>query len=671
MKAEKRYRVKQRPALRILPILWMAGAIPELILHFYTTKGGTTLWNSGVYFPVIMALVPALVLYGLSFLLGRRLSYGLFVGYSFLFAVFCGAQIVYYEIFDSFFSLRSMEMGGDAMQFTDTIFINIMETLPFLLLVLAPAIYTTISTRRMFAPSDRTAFMAAVPLLLAVGVHCAAILALPLFGGTGSMSAYDLYHNVTDKYLSINKLGFATNFRLELQYLLTGEQPDGDIVITPDPTEPSSEPTDPEGGNDSTEPPPPIVYNIMDIDFDALIANTNDKDLKQLHQYFKSQTASAQNEYTGMFEGCNLVLITAEGFSDKIISPERTPTLYKMLTEGIHFTNYYVPFWEVSTCDGEYAALTGTLPKSSVISFQETIDNYMPLTMSMQLIKEGYGAYAYHGHTYNYYKRNLYLANLGYDYKGYKGGLPITYRWPNSDVEVVDLSTQYFAKNEPFITYYMTISGHMEYNFTGNNMCLRNKKYVENEPYSSDVRAYLACQLEFEFSLQLLMERLKEAGTLDNTVFVITADHYPYGLTNAEYSELFGHTIEKNFERYENGLIIYKPGMTPFTVEEPCSSIDILPTLSNLFGLEFDSRLYMGRDVLSEKTPLVIFKNRSWITDRGRYNSVSGEAIANDGTPLPEDYVKYINDQVSNRFTVSSRVLDYDYWRILFGNEAE
>ena len=289
--------------------------------------------------------------------------------------------------------------------------------------------------------------------------------------------------------------------------------------------------------------------------------------------------------------------------------------------------------------------------------------------MSMQLIKEGYGAYAYHGHTYNYYKRNLYLANLGYDYKGYKGGLPITYKWPNSDVEVVDLSTQYYVNNQPFIAYYMTISGHMEYNFTGNNMCYKNRKYVENEPYSSDVRAYLACQLEFEFSLQLLMKRLEEAGVLENTVFVITADHYPYGLTNAEYSELFGHTIEKNFERYENGLIIYKPGMTPITVDAPCSSIDILPTLSNLFGVEFDSRLYMGRDVLSEKTPLVIFKNRSWITDRGRYNSVTGEAIANDGTPLPEDYVKYINDQVSNRFTVSSRILDYDYWRILFGDE--
>ncbi len=673
MKNERRYRVRQRPLRRVIPALWVAGAIPELVLHFYTTKGGTTLWNSGVYFPVIMALVPALALYGLAYLLGRRrLSYGLFVGYSFLFAAFCGAQIVYYQVFDSFFSVVSMVRGGgDAMQFTDTIFISIFETLPFLLLLLSPAIYVTITARRMFAPSESKFAWGLIPLALAVAVHCCAVLALPLFGGTGSMSAYDLYHNVTDKYLSVNKLGFGTSFRLELQYVLTGNQPDGEIVIVPPPTNTPTEPNEGGGEGTETQPQNPIVYNMLDIDFEKLIQSAPNNDVKQVHQFFKSQTATAQNEYTGIFKGCNLVFITAEAFSAKIITPERTPTLYKMMSEGMYLDNFYVPYWDVSTCDGEYANITGTLPKKNAISFQETIGNYMPLTMSMQLIKEGYKAYAYHGYNYNFYKRHQYMENMGYEYKAYKYGLPVTYMWPVSDKEVVDLSTGYFANSEPFITYYMTISGHLNYSFSGNNMCWRNRKLAANEPYSEAVRAYIACQLEFEFSMQLLMERLEAAGTLDNTVFVITADHYPYGLKNEEYSELFGHTIEKNFERYQNGCIIYKPGMTPVKVDTLCSSIDLLPTLSNLFGLEFDSRLYMGRDIFSEKAPLVMFNNRSWITEQGRYNSVTGEALANDGTPLSEDYVKYINNQVSNRFTASARILDYDYWRILFGEEEK
>jgi phosphoglycerol transferase MdoB-like AlkP superfamily enzyme len=197
-------------------------------------------------------------------------------------------------------------------------------------------------------------------------------------------------------------------------------------------------------------------------------------------------------------------------------------------------------------------------------------------------------------------------------------------------------------------------------------MCYKNRKLVTNEPYSTSVRAYIACQLEFENSMKLLVERLDKAGTLQNTVFVISTDHYPYGLTTEEYSELFGHPLEENFELYKNGLIIYKPGMTPQVVDELCYSVDVLPTISNMFGLEFDSRLYMGRDIFSEKAPLIVFNNSSWITDRGSYNAITGKAVANDGSALPQDYVDRINNEVSNRFAVSTRILDHDYWRALF-----
>ncbi|MBE6983014.1 MAG: hypothetical protein E7435_01840 [Ruminococcaceae bacterium] len=666
MDEEQKVKEIMRPTWPVFFMLWAAGAVPELILHFYSTKGGTTLWNCGVYFPVLIALVPAFLLFGFAWFVGnRKVSYGFFVGYSFLYAAFCGAQVVYYRIFNSFFSAMSMLQGGEAFQFTDSIFAGVLGTLPILVLTLATAVCVTVFCRKMFAPSKEQWYWGFVPVALALVFQIGAVLALPLFDGTGSMSAYDLYHNVTDKYLSVNKLGFATSFRLEMTYVITGKQPDGDIVIiAPPPTDPK--PTDPTG--DSTEPIKPVEYNKLDIDFEKLIAQAGDKTIKELHQYFSSQSASKKNDYTGMFEGCNLVLITAEAFSDKIIDPQRTPTLYKMMNEGMYLSNYYVPYWDVSTCDGEYAFLTGTLPKKNAISFQKTIGNSMPLTISQQLIKEGYGAYAYHGHTYTYYKRNQYLANLGYDYKGGRGGgLDVKKQWPASDVEVVDKSTGFYATKEPFVTYYMSISGHMEYSFTGNNMCYKNRHLVENEPYSDAIRAYIACQLEFEYSLELLMQRLEEAGTLQNTVFVITADHYPYGLKKEQYSELFGHKIEENFELYENGCIIYKPGMTPQVVDELCYSVDLLPTLSNLFGVEFDSRLYMGRDIFSDKAPLVVFNNRSWITDKGRYNTVTGEALANDGSPLSADYVKWVNSEVSNRFAVSARILDKDYWRILFG----
>ena len=237
-------------------------------------------------------------------------------------------------------------------------------------------------------------------------------------------------------------------------------------------------------------------------------------------------------------------------------------------------------------------------------------------------------------------------------------------------MQVVDLTTEDYVNQEPFTAYYMTISGHREFNFYGNYIAYKNRDLVEAEPYSTAVQAYIATQLELEHSLTLLLERLEAAGVLKNTVIVLTADHYPNGLTESEISELLGHTVETNFEIYKNGCIIYKPGMTPETITAPCSHLDLLPTLSNLFGLEFDSRLYMGRDVFSEAAPLVMFRNRSWITDQASYNSGTGEVVNFTDTPVSAGYVYRISNAVSNRFTVSSRILDYDYWRILFGESA-
>ena len=180
------------------------------------------------------------------------------------------------------------------------------------------------------------------------------------------------------------------------------------------------------------------------------------------------------------------------------------------------------------------------------------------------------------------------------------------------------------------------------------------------------MKAYIACQLELEFSLKLLMEWLEEAGQLDNTVFVITADHYPYGLSNENMSELLGHEVETNFELFKNGCIIYKPGMTPEVIDKPCSHFDILPTISNLFGLDFDSRLYMGRDVFSDAPGLVVFPNYSWITDYARYNARTGKVEKLTEHEVTKEYSDAVMKDMTNRFAVSIRILDYDYWSILF-----
>ena len=656
----------------LLLYLWLSAAIPELTLHLATSNSASTILNSGLILGPGFALVVALLIFALIRIFNvqwfTKTAALILTLISFL---FCTAQLIYFQIFGFFFSAFSMVNGTEAFQFWYTLLTQLLNCLPLIFLMALPLIFYLIWGRKIILfQFSRSRAWGILPGTVAVILQILLVLTLSLWEGTGTMSPYELYHSNTDPFYSINKLGFATAFRLDLQRLITGEEASGSIHLDVPETQPSTESTIPEETEEVTQPPtePPITSfpNTLDIDFDLLVETTADMKIQQMHQYFAGRTPSYKNEKTGIFEGCNLILITAEAWSHLIVDEVRTPTMYKLMHEGFYFTDFYVPDWGTSTTDGEYAFLTGTIPKANCWSFSESSKNAMPLTMAQQLIAKGYGAYAYHGHTYDYYNRDDYLQNLGYKYRAYGKGLPVKKTWPESDLEVMQLSVDDFVANEPFTAYYMTISGHREFTFDGNVMARRNKDLVKDEPYSNNIKAYLSCQLELEKALTLLLQRLEEAGTLDNTVIVMTADHYPNGLTAKQISELLGHGVDTDFEIYQNGCIIYKPGMTPETITEPCSHLDLLPTLSNLFGLEFDSRLYMGRDIFSEAAPLVIFSDRSWITEEAIYNARTGNVISKTGEPIDEAYIQRISNEVSNRFTVSSRILDYDYWNILF-----
>ncbi len=662
-----------------LPLfLWVALAFPELVLHLSTAKSMDLLLNSGLLLGPVFAALPAALVLALCTSLPRRWqNYCAALVYSFLSLLLCASQLVYYRVFGTFYTFYSMTNGAGAFQFVATIRTAIMENLLTIIIMALPLLFLLlVGYRRLGFRYRRAPAVKLALVVLGVLIQAGAVFALPSLGGTGDTSAYGLYHNASDAYLGVNKLGLVTAFRLDMTRTITGNTANGSIILADPIPQESTATTEPQGTEppqttapvETTEPLPVIDTspNVLSIDFDALIESADKKAVREVHQYFAARQPSNKNEKTGMFKGCNLILITAEAFSHLAVSEELTPTLYKLMHEGFYFTDYYVPDWGVSTTDGEYAHLTGTIPKDGVWSFKRSADNYMPLTMNQQLLKLGYSAWAYHGHTHTYYGRDKYLTNLGYNYKGLGGGLEVKKTWPESDVEVVDLSTADFVGQTPFSVYYMTISGHREFTFGGNYIAAKNKELVAHLPYSSNVRAYLATQLELEQSMALLLERLEEAGVLENTVIVLTADHYPNGLTPEEMGELLGHTPEGNFEIYRNGCIIYKPGMTPETIDEPVSHLDLLPTLSNLFGLEFDSRLYMGRDIFSGAEPLVMFRNRSWITETARYNSQTGKTEFFDGRDGDDAYVKTISNEVGNRFAVSTRILENDYWRILF-----
>jgi phosphoglycerol transferase MdoB-like AlkP superfamily enzyme len=342
-----------------------------------------------------------------------------------------------------------------------------------------------------------------------------------------------------------------------------------------------------------------------------------------------------------------------------------------MANEGFVFKNFYNPVWGVSTSDGEYVACTGLIPKSGIWSFARSGKDYLPFVMGNQFKRLDYITKAYHNHTYTYYKRDISHPNMGYDYKGVGNGLKVNATWPESDLEMIEATAGEFIGEQPFHTYYMTVSGHMNYSFTGNYIAKKNEPFVSELPYSDASKAYIACNIELEKALKALVEKLEAAGIADKTVIAISADHYPYGLPRECIDELAGHKVESNFELYKSTFILWKKGMEPVLIDKPCSSLDIIPTLSNLFGLRYDSRLLMGSDILSDASPLVIFSNRSWITDKARYNAVTNTVTYTDGGEKDTDYLKAENKAVSDKFEYSAKILKTDYYSKIIPRNSE
>ncbi len=677
----------------LLGFLWLSIVFTEYVIRIATIR--EFFWEPGLLFTLLFAIGPALLMFvGLTICKKPKVNRIIAISLMAIMFLLYASQLIYYKVFSQFYTFMSMTNAEQGFGFMSTIISTIFRNLHTLIILAIPLIFVIAFGKRYFSFKGGAKIGGcAVFAILAVVIHFFFVLILPIWGKDAN-TPYDCYHYTYEVKESAAQLGLGTAFRLDTKWFIfgTGKSHDLDLSVPeyngdeddeePKPSgdaDPTSDPADTQPTEDGETIPPettPIEYgyNILNLDFEALAAAEGDKDIRDMHLYFNSQQATKQNEMTGIFKGCNLILITAEGFSHLAIDPELTPTLYKLQTEGINFTNFYTPIWGVSTSDGEYVAMTGTLPKSGVWSFKKTGEqkNYMPLTMGMQLKNLGYSAYAYHNHTYSYYGRDLSHPNLGYIYKGMGNGLEegVKKQWPASDVEMIDYTVSDYIGQEPFHAYYMTVSGHLEYNFLGGNrMASKNKDAVAHLPYSDDVKAYLATQIELDKALELLLQKLEEAGVAENTVIALSADHYPYGLTNEEISELQGHPVEENFELYRNACIIYKKGMTPVTVDEACCSADFLPTLSNLFGLEFDSRLYVGRDVFSDADPLVIFNNRSWITDKASYHGKTGEVISLTGEEISQDYVDYIKAVVKNKLSISTRILEEDYWRALFKPE--
>lgn len=664
--------IKTNIELFLILIYW------ELLLYYQLHK---TILSISIWNILFMLPLSCLLTFILSWSKSRKINNIFKILLTFIVSIFYLGELIYYKIFGSLLSVSTMGNGTNALvdfwwSTKASIQENVILIILFELPILIQIILAFINKEDNNYDLKRHLIVFVTTVVLWVGV----VLCLPI-SGTEDYSAYGAYHSrFIDTDSASSKLGVLPNFIVEVKCTLFSSDNVINVYQTTDNVVIAEE-------NDEVEEVvEEVQYNQYEgLDFVELGELSDDETIKSLCEYLSTQENTNKNEYTGLFEGKNLIYICAESFSRLAVDEEITPTLYKMANNSIVLNNYYNSFKNVTT-NGEYAFLTGLWPN---VVRENTKGGNLTGTMGQSINKnmsqalgnmfnrsERIVSRGYHNYLGYYYGRNQTLPNMGFTCKFMSDGMEFSTSWPSSDLEMFEQSVDDYIGDQQFCAYYMTFSGHGNYT-TDNVMVSRNidevSSMIDDNPPTSAL-GYLSCNYELEKAMTYLLERLEEAGQLENTVIVLTGDHYPYYLTDYAYEYLAGEEIDYDFGMYKSTCIIYNAGLEEnIYVDEPCCNVDILPTILNLFGINYDSRLYAGTDIFSDGMHIAQLYNKSFITDYVKYNYSTGEAewLIDTSEYYQEKLDAYLENAINvvkNKYMMSVEIEDTDFYAFVFDN---
>lgn len=608
--------------------------------------------NIGLLYLVVFTIPFSLILFLITRLFKEKINKVITIVLSLFVTIYFGFQYVFFTLFSVPFSFNTIGLANAVVEFSDIIKDTLTSKILYIILYMLPflILIALIFLKKISFKQNKKEQNITLLLLLLFSLTADYIYLMP--NKEKFDSPYNLFTSIDDSISIINQFGLLTYTEIDVNRVLFGYETE---II-----EELEEPPQIEEENPSI-----ITYkkNVTEIDFSSLIDNENNETLKEMHNYFNNASATYQNEYTGMFKGKNLIFILAEGFNEVAVDEARTPTLYKLIHEGFNFTNFYSPVF-LSTTGGEFQATTGLVPTQEILKNWKSLAPNISYGLGNSFSSIGYNVRSFHNWTYTYYQRDKTMKTLGFNnYMGCGNGMEKLLKcdWLPSDVEMMEKTAPLYQTEQPFVTYYVTVSGHSPY-VSGANIVKKHYETVKDLNMSKNIKNYLSSQVELDKALEVLINSLQASGTLDNTVIALVGDHYPYTLSIDEMNEAASYQKDSIVEVNHSNFILWNNNMEPITIDKVGSQIDVLPTLLNLFGVSYDSRLIVGKDILSTYEGLAIFSNRSWITDKGTYFYSSKKFVPKDGQEVNSEYIDRINKRVSNAFTMSKLIIDNNYY---------
>lgn len=331
-----------------------------------------------------------------------------------------------------------------------------------------------------------------------------------------------------------------------------------------------------------------------------------------------------ENEMSGIFEGKNLMLIQLESIDTWMLTETYMPNLYALKQDSLSFANHYTPAYiTAGTFNTEFMVNTSLMPAGSGMPMSIYTHNNFSNSIAHLFADKGYKAQSFHGSEAEIYTRGDIHENLGYEKY-----------WAGSDMQMYQyqmdryLMSGYEAmtSEEPFYSFVITYSGHGAYG-PNNLIGLAHQEEADAvaQRTEQNYRYAVAHAMETDLFIGMLMEELEKDGLMDNTVLIFYADHCNYYLLdNPLLMDIKG--VDDLNKADHTDLFIYDGGNTTGTVEKVTSSLDVLPTIANLFGLEADYSAMLGHDAFSDQGGYCFWQDGTWF-DGNEWSKTAREDI--------------------------------------------
>ncbi len=570
--------------------------------------------------------------------------------------VFAITQLAYKNYMNTFFSIRTaLSKAGDV---GDYAFDFLLHIRPHYFLVAIPIVLYVLlvkkKSKQYLGVFDKEKWLA----LLVGGllVHGLAFFSLSWWPQTtAAYTLQELYYSPTQLESAMRQFGISRFMMRDLLFSLSGRETQ--IVIIPEDLE------------DPTDTPVDFTRGIDDQQWRYLAENETNETMQMIDNYLLNRQITPKNEMTGIFKNKNVVFIMVEALDYVAMNDDVAPTMMKMMKEGIFFENYFAPTSACSTGDSELMSITSLISVPGMCNHDEYYTNRFSASLFELFKNDGYYASSYHNFPDSYYMRNIMHRNFGsqayydYDALGMTGLLPWP-EWP-SDVELMEKSLPYFIDRDKFFSFLITVTMHNVYD----RDTIYGIKYFDEikamyPDYSDDVIRYFSKVREFDNSLKLLVSELERTGKMDDTVIVLFSDHH---LLRTDLEILYDYTYDVDREYGHNihrsPMVIYNSATEPMVVSNYGSTKDLVPTLANLFDLQYDPRVYLGVDIISDEADhVVLLQDGGWIIEQGYYESVTQIFEPNPGYEVNDETIIRYNQISRNLYQISQAILDNNYY---------